>query len=63
MQLDSFLRDMNIDRFRRLLDSTKDEVFRKTLLELLAQEQAKLDCLTIGPTSGGCMDRSSKSSR
>lgn len=33
---------LNIDRYKRLLETETDETKRQTLLQLLAEEQAKL---------------------
>ena len=41
MDLHRFIRDANIARYRRLLESSTDEIERQTLLELLAQEKEK----------------------
>jgi hypothetical protein len=40
-QMDLFLHHANLERFRRLLTKTTDDVQRQTLLKLLAAEEAK----------------------
>lgn len=42
----------NIDRFKLLLESETDPTKRKTLLRLLAEEQAKMDGLQASPSAG-----------
>ena len=40
-QMDAFLHHANLERFRKQLASTTDEVQRRTLLQLLDAEEAK----------------------
>jgi hypothetical protein len=42
MELDDFLRDRNIARYRKLLESSANEPERRTILNLMAEEVAKL---------------------
>jgi hypothetical protein len=42
MELDIFLRDENIRRYRRLLDSSTGKTERGTILKLLAEEMQKI---------------------
>ena len=41
MMIDRFIRQQNVERYSRLLASTKDETRRQLLLKLLAEEQRK----------------------
>ncbi len=41
MDLDIFLREQNIRRYRRLLDSSVGPTERRAILELLAEEMAR----------------------
>jgi len=40
-KMEGFVSRRNIDRYRQLLDVTTDEAQRKTLTDLLAEEQAR----------------------
>lgn len=40
--MDDFVHTQNLDRFRKLLAETTDEAQRKTLLKLLAKEEANV---------------------
>jgi hypothetical protein len=42
----------NIDRFKLLLETTTDPTKRKTMLCLLAEEEAKLDDAQTAPSLG-----------
>jgi hypothetical protein len=42
MELEDFLSEQNIARYRKLLDRSTDETERRTIIELLAEEKAKL---------------------
>jgi hypothetical protein len=42
----------NIDRFRQLLENTVDPTKRRTLLRLLAEEEAKLESLETASSLG-----------
>lgn len=42
----------NIDRFRQLLETTTDPTQRKTLVQLLAEEEEKLARLEALPSLG-----------
>lgn len=42
----------NIDRFKQLLETTADPTKRKTLVRLLAEEEAKLASLEADPSLG-----------
>jgi hypothetical protein len=42
MELEDFLSEQNIARYRKLLDRSIDETERRTIVELLAEEKAKL---------------------
>lgn len=42
MELDTFLREQNIRRYRRLLDSSTGPTERKTIFKLLAEEMEKM---------------------
>jgi hypothetical protein len=42
MELDSFLTEQNVTRYRKSLDSSTVETERRTIIELLAEEKAKL---------------------
>lgn len=42
MELDIFLREQNISRYRRLLDSSTGPTERQTIFKLLAEEMEKL---------------------
>jgi hypothetical protein len=42
----------NIDRFKQLLETTTDPTKRKTLLHLLAEEEAKLANMAAPPSLG-----------
>jgi hypothetical protein len=42
MELDRFLQDQNIALYRRLLNSSTDEIERRTIFKLLAEEKNKL---------------------
>lgn len=42
MELDIFLRDENIRRYRRLLDSSTGKTERGTIFKLLAEEMQKI---------------------
>lgn len=44
--MDKTVADLNIAHFKRLLESEIDADKRKTLLQLLAEEEAKLTLLT-----------------
>lgn len=39
--MESFVHRENLERFRRLLAQTTDEAERRTILKLLAEEEAK----------------------
>ena len=39
--MDAFIHQQNIERYRRLLAETSDDVQRQQLLKLLAEEEAK----------------------
>jgi hypothetical protein len=39
--IDRFIRRQNVERYRRLLESTEDETQRRLVLKLLAEEQQK----------------------
>ena len=41
MDLDRFVNDQNIERYRRLAEAAATEAERKIMLELLAEEEAK----------------------
>jgi hypothetical protein len=43
MELEDFLSEQNIARYRKLLDSSTDETERRTIIELLVEEEAKLN--------------------
>ena len=42
----------NIERFKQLLETTTDPTQRKTLVQLLAEEEAKLTRLEAAPSLG-----------
>lgn len=42
MDMDIFLKDQNIRRYRRLLDSSLGPTERQAILKLLAEEMAKI---------------------
>ena len=42
MELDIFLREENIRRYRRLLDSSMGKTERRTIFKLLAEEMEKI---------------------
>ncbi len=42
MDMDIFLQEQNIRRYRRLLDPSVGPTERQTILELLAEEMAKI---------------------
>ena len=42
MELDTFLREQNIRRYRRLLNSSTGPTERKTIFKLLAEEMEKM---------------------
>lgn len=46
----------NIDRFKQLLETETDPTKRKTLLCLLAEEEAKLTGLEVPPSLGKKVD-------
>jgi hypothetical protein len=48
--LDRQVARLNIEHFRKLLATETDEVKRRTLLRLLAEEEAKLASVTNQPT-------------
>ncbi len=41
MAMEWFIRQQNVERFRRLLAQTSDESERQQILKLLAEEEAK----------------------
>ena len=44
--MDRTMARLNIEHFRHLLERETDEIKRKTILRLLAEEEAKLKALT-----------------
>jgi hypothetical protein len=50
--MDRTVARLNVERFRKLLAEEVDEGKRKTLLRLLAEEEAKLASLTDAPNKG-----------
>jgi hypothetical protein len=42
MELDIFLQEQNIRRYRKLLDASMDETERRTIFTLLAEEMKKI---------------------
>jgi hypothetical protein len=50
MVVDRKIAELNIEHFRKLLATETDETKRRTLLRLLAEEEAKLATLTNSPT-------------
>ncbi len=46
--MDEFIARLNIERFRELLIGEDDPTRRRTLLQLLAEEEEKLAALTRG---------------
>jgi hypothetical protein len=59
MDLDIFLRRKNIERYRRLLDSSVESTERRTILNLLADEMKSLkkgDQQGCSRGSGNSMD-------
>jgi hypothetical protein len=50
MAVDRKIAELNIEHFRKLLATETDETKRRTLLRLLAEEEAKLAALTNLPT-------------
>ena len=50
MVWDSNIARLNIEHFRKLLATETDETKRRTVLRLLAEEEAKLAALTNSPT-------------
>jgi hypothetical protein len=42
MELEDFLSEQNIARYRKLLDRSHDEIERRIIIQLLAEERAKL---------------------
>lgn len=52
MNLEDFVRDENIRRYRRILKTSKDEAERQTILKLLTEEIAQRNNKT-GPKPPG----------
>lgn len=51
MELDEFMCERNIQRYRLLANASTDALERKVLLELLAEEMAKLKRVRHGRTA------------
>jgi hypothetical protein len=50
MNIERFVNDQNLERFRKLASDATSEAERRILLELLAEEQVKLIELRINKT-------------
>jgi len=47
--MDKMIARLNIEHFRKLLASEMDQAKRRTLLQLLSEEEAKLAALLMAP--------------
>jgi len=48
--LDTIVARLNVERFCKIFSDEADETKRRTLVQLIAEEKAKLDALVPSPT-------------